>query len=87
MATSMVAFAALHGEIFDFWLQQSKNAKPVSAQGGGQLSLLPCIPLLNKTCVQVVTKELNMGRKGNCHLVFSILVLLYSSERNMFSLA
>lgn len=87
MATSMVVFAALHGRTFDFWLQQSKNTKPVAVQSGGQLSLLPWVLLRNKTHVHEVAKELDTGGKASCRLLFSILVLLCSSEGSTFSLA
>lgn len=79
MATSTVAFAVLHGETFNFWLRQTKNAKPVAVQARGQLSLSLRVLLLNKTRIHAVAKELDAGGKANRHLLFSILVLLYSS--------
>ena len=87
MATSTVVFAAVHGETFDFWLRQSKNTKPVAVRAGGQLSLSPRVLLPNKTHVHAVAKELDTGGKASCHLLFSVLVLLYSSEGSTFSLA
>lgn len=58
MATSMLEFAALHGETFDFWLRQRKNTKPVAVGAGGQLSLSPWVLLPNKTHIHAVAKEL-----------------------------
>lgn len=85
MATSTVVFAALHGKTFNFWLWRSKSTKPVVVRAGGQLSLSPRVLLLNKTHVHAVAKELDRGGKASCHLLFSILVLLYSSEGSTFS--
>lgn len=70
MATSTVAFATLHGETFDFWLPQSKNAKRETVQARGRHSLSPQVLFPNKTCIHAVAKELDAGGKANCHLFF-----------------
>lgn len=85
----------LHGRVCCFAWQnlrflataKQEHKTRVAVRSGGQLSLLPWVLLQNKTHVRAVAKELDTGGKASCHLLFSILVLLYSSEGSTFSLA